>query len=418
MRNLFLFILLFGSLNTSWSQNNQETSNSKYLYKPKGINADSICVTDTTSLHIQFIIDSLNLIRVQHIQDSIVAREEFIRDSIAHRQHILDSLNMIKSQLPTLLDASIKTFSENIFITFSKINIIGDSMLGDFTCSVLPLNIDQPYTPWKSTINLSDKPPKIALDPKTGKIVSIASPGLNCTFGYSSRPGILRLTGKGMIATINSGKVFKLPVDSVFFNGQGQVIKIKRYFLIHQVVNNYQQGPFLYGWLSQVKQYDYINGQLVKYQLVNFCENKGQPQGDKVCYMVIYTISHQGNNYIVTRRNDPPNSYSDGTFTYEFDNVQILKSVAFNNFSSTEDWKTFIELNEAGYVSNYIYQNKGFVNKSLLINYYLNDPKAKNKIETISCTFEDDGVSYYQINNTTGKSRVRDHLTMEWSDWK
>ena len=95
-----------------------------------------------------------------------------------------------------------------------------------------------------------------------------------------------------------------------------------------------------------------------------------------------------------------------------------LKNVAFTNLKKTENWKTYIELNDEGNVSVYIYENQGAIRNSLMINYYLNDPDAKYNVETISCAFEDDGVSYYQKNNMTGKSRSRDKMTLEWSPWR
>jgi hypothetical protein len=402
------------------AQINTDTLQGRNLYHPKNtMHTEVGGLTDTISTQSRLIVDSLAAVRYQRMMDSIEARQIFVRDSIARRQHILDSLNVLKAQLPLLLDASLKTFTENLILSYAKIEIIGDSMLSNYTSMILPITIDQPYTPWRYIINLSDKPPKILFDENTGKIISIVAAGLNCSFAYGPRSGIIKITGKGLIASTGSGKVYKQPVDSVFTDQRGRVMKVKRYMLFSTIVNNYQQGAFLYAWLSQVKQFEYTtDNQLSKYHVVNFCERTATSTVSKVCFMVTYQISREGNSYILIRKNDPPNSYSDGTFTYEFDNTATLKSVAFANFTNTENWKTFIELNEAGNVSNYIYQNKGFVNKSLMINYYLDNPKAKNKIETISCTFEDDGVSYYQINNMTGKSRVRDRLTMEWSDWK
>lgn len=416
-------LILFSILGFYHPASGQEELNElegKNIYRPRAIaQVDTISVLDTAQRPSQFIVDSLEALRLQRIQDSIEARAIFVRDSIARRQHILDSVKMIKVQLPLLLDASLRTFSDNIILSSNKIQIIGDSVLSNYTSTILPITIDQPFTPWKNTINLSDKPIKLALDEKTKKISSIQAPGLNCSFFYGSRSGILKITGKSLIASTSSGKVHKLPVDSVFYDQGGRILKVKRYVIFSNVINNYQQGALLYNWLSQVKQFEYsTDNQLTKYQLVNFCERTISNDGKKVCFMVSYTVAKQGLNYILTRRNDPPNEYSDGTFTYEFDATNTLKSIAFDNFKKSENWKTYIELNDAGNVGSYVYENKGFVNKTLLINYYLNDPKAKNKIETISCTFEDDGVSYYQINNTTGKSRVRDRLTMEWSPWK
>ncbi len=404
----------------SFGQTESAIIQGKHIYRPNTLSdPDTLPPTAGIDSVTQFRLDSLEALRLKYIQDSIEAREIFVRDSIARRQHILDSLRFIKDQLPPLLEAALRTFSENIILFSSPIGIVGDSMLSNFTSSMLPLTIDQPYTPWKNTVNLSDKPIRLSIDEKTRKIIAIDAPGMSCSFQHLTRTDILKISWKGMVSSVASGKVYKSPVDSVFFDARGRVAKVKRYILFSQVVNNYQPGNFLFSHLTQVKQYEYgTDNKLNRYQLVNFCDRASSKDPVKVCYMVTYTISKQGDNFVMTRKNDPPNEYSDGTYIYEFDNNNILKSVAFSNTKQSENWKTYIETNEAGYVSNYIYENKGIVNKSLVINYYLDDPKAKNKIETISCTFEDDGVSYYQINNTTGKSRVRDRLTMEWSPWR
>jgi len=95
-----------------------------------------------------------------------------------------------------------------------------------------------------------------------------------------------------------------------------------------------------------------------------------------------------------------------------------LKTVSFKNIKNTEDWKCFIDLNRDWFVSRYAFESKGVVSNALVFYYYLDDPGAKNKVESISCTFESDGVSYYQRNNTTGKSRERSRITGEWGPWR
>jgi hypothetical protein len=418
---LFLILIMYaGCIVPANAQYHVDTLRGKNLYHPQSsVVQDTMSAIDSAQIPSQAYLDSLADVKYQHMLDSIAAREQFVRDSIAHHQHVLDSLNLIIGQLPRLLEASLKTFSDNIILSATPVRIIGDSTLSNYISRILPLTIDQPYTPWLNTINLSDNPVKLTMDSKNSIIMAIQAGTLSTTFQYTSKPGIIVIAGGGMVASTASGKVFKSPIDSVFFDTKGRVSKVKRYIIFSQVVNNYKQGALLFKHLSQVKQYNYAtDNQLSGIQFVNFCDRKTVNDPVKVCFMINYALTKQGNNYTMTRRTDPVNEYADGTFTYEFDNQQILKSIAFVSFKGTENWKAFIELNEAGYVNNYIYENKGKVNKSLLINYYLNDPKAKNKIETISCTFEDDGVSYYQINNTTGKSRVRDRLTMEWSPWR
>ena len=413
-----LIIFIFSS--DLFCQTNTDTLRGRNLYRPNAKEIqDTLTIADSVQIPSQAYLDSIADVKYKHMLDSIAAREIFVRDSIARRQHILDSLNMIRAQLPRLLESALKTYSDNIILSSNPIQIVGDSMLSNYVSNVLIMTTDQPYTPWLKTINLSDKPVKLTLDEKSQKIIGIQSPDLSAIFQYTRNPNILKLAGNGIIASTRTGKVYKSPVDSVFFDNRGRIIKVKRYTLFSQVVNNYKQGALIYTELTQVKQYQYDpNNQLSSLQLVNFCDRKTANDPEKVCYMITYTIARQGNNYTMTRKTDPANEFADGTVTYEYDNSSALKSISFTNFKGTENRKTYLELNEAGYVNNYIYEIKGKINNSLLINYYLNDPKAKNKIELISCTFEDDGVSYYQKNNTTGKSRVRDHLTMEWSDWR
>jgi len=414
--SLFMVAILLGFSDLAVAQQDTAYTNGRYLYRPYS-SADSII--DSDSLLLRAKIDSLEMVRMQFIRDSIEAREIFIRDSIARREHILDSLKILKDQLPQLLEAALKTFTDNFIVSSGKIHIIGDSMLSNYVSKVLPLTTDQPFTPWQHTVNLSDKPAKLTLNAKTNKIATIQSPGMACSFEHNPRGNMVKITGKGIIASNASVKVYKTPIDSVFFDTKGRVIKVKRSVLFSTVVNSIQQGAPLFTHLSQVKQYEYsADNELAKFEIVNFCDRKSSGDPKKVCFMVTYSLIRQGNIYIMTRRNDPANEFSDGTFTYEFDNQSTLKSIAFLNFQKTEDRKTFIELNEDGNVGSYVYQNKGIVKNTLLFNYSLNDPKAKYKIENISCTFDEDGVSYYQVNNTTGKSRVRDRLTMEWSPWR
>jgi len=60
----------------------------------------------------------------------------------------------------------------------------------------------------------------------------------------------------------------------------------------------------------------------------------------------------------------------------------------------------------------------GVLKQSLCMIYHTDDPNAKYPVENITTVFEDDGVSYYQKNNTTGQIRTRDRMTLEWSSWK
>jgi hypothetical protein len=216
-----------------------------------------------------------------------------------------------------------------------------------------------------------------------------------------------------------TGKLYKEPIDSVFFNRQGRVAKVKKYYQFYELVNNFQRGKKMFLHLAFVKQFEYNPyGEMTKYEVTKFCDRWQSQAPKKVCNIITYTITPGGNIYKIARKNNPPNEFSDGVFTYEFSSGNTLSAVSFRNFKETEDWKTIIEVNEAGNVSRYLYMNKNAVNKTLLVNYFLDDPNAKHKVETITCSFEDDGISYYQQNNTTGKSRVRDKMTLEWSEWR
>jgi len=382
------------------------------LPEPQMIDQDSL------QARLKFIEDSIQL-RMQFIQDSILAREAFVRDSIARRQRILDSLNLILDQIPKLLDATQKAFSDEIIFRTSKIRIVGDSMLSNYESTMLTFDLASPFTPWKSTINLSTHPPVFSYENGTGRISSIEAPGLSCRYAYGRNDNILVLRTKSSVLSKRTGKLYKEPIDSVFFNRQGRVVKVKKYIQFYEVVKNYQRGRKMFLHLAFVKQFEYDPmGKMTRYEVTKFCD-RWQPQAPKkVCNIITYTITPGRNIYKIARKNNPPNEFSDGVFTYEFSSGNTLSSMAFLNFKQTEDWKTIIEVNEGGNVSRYLYMNKGAVNNTLLVNYYLDDPRAKHKVETITCSFDDDGISYYQQNNTTGKSRVRDKMTLEWSEWR
>jgi len=400
------------------------------LYRPQAEQPkDTIPVSDSLDLHQQYIRDSLEArqqflrdsleARLKFIQDSIIAREIFVRDSILRRQRILDSLKFLQSRLPQLIDASLRTLKEEILINQGKIEIIGDSVLSDYTYRIIPFDLTKPFTPWKGELNLSDNPVEINVDTISKRIVSIKAPSLACSFSYGKTSDILRINEPGMVKAGRDGNFYKVPFDTVFFDRQGRIVKIKRYIHFHRVVNNYQKGAPLFVHLSQVKQYEYnSSGQMTRYQVVNFCDRSSEADERKVCYIITYSLNVQGRKYILNRQNDPSNDYSDGIFTCEFDDDFSLKSLAFKNISESENWKTFVELNEAGHVSRYLYQINGKIRQSMDIIYHLDDPGAKHKTEFITNTFEDDGICYFQKNVTTGKSRSRDKLTGEWGPWR
>lgn len=412
------------------AQVTDDTARDIRLYRPAvKEQKDTVFTPDTPDIQRQHIMDSIGArqqflkdstaARLKFIQDSIRAREIFVRDSVLRRERILDSLNHLKAELQKLLNASIMTIKEDIIIHQDEIEIIGDSVLGDYHYRILPFDLTKPFTPWKKTINLSDNPVSIKTDKTTQRIVAIKDPSITCSFDHGKVSNILRINEPGIIMERREGRLYKLSFDTVFYNRLGRIVKIKRYNHFHRVGNNYQIGTPLFIHLSQVKQYEYnASGQITRYQVVNFCDRWRESDEKKVCYIINYSLSIRGNTYTLTRQNDPANSYSDGSFTCEFDDHFNLKSLAFRNKSNTENWVTFVELNEAGNVSHYLYQINDFIPKSLDIIYHLDDPDARYKIEMITNTFEKDGVCYYQENNTTGKRRERDRLTGEWGPWR
>lgn len=418
IKGIIFIVLTITLLPGVGAQDSNDSLNGRNLYRPGSIDIQNDSVnTDSLNARAEFIRDSL-AVRLAFIQDSIIAREKFVHDSIQRRKEILDSVTFLKNELPRLLDASLKIISDNIIVNNSKIDIIGDSVLTNYTWIILPFGLDQPFVPWKSTFNLSNKPIKFTIDTINKKITSMQTHLFNNTFVYNQRGKNIRIDGQGNIISNKQGQFYKLPLDSIFFDARNRVTTIKRYIQLYQSIN-FKKGNLILSYMYQVKQFEYDAADLfTKYKIVNFCERWAAHDPNKVCSIINYAITKQGNNISVARNNDPANQYSDGVFIYEFDQDYTLKNVSFSNQSKSEDWKTIVELNEAGNVSRYVYQNKGIVRRTLLINYYLDDPKAKHKFETITCTFEEDGISYYQVNNTTGKSRVREKMTLEWGPWK
>jgi hypothetical protein len=392
--------------------------NEQMQYRRDSIDARLQFIQDSIQARLKFIQDSIQA-RLKFIQDSILAREKFIRDSIQRRKRILDSLNFLKDELPRLLDASLKTVEDQIMIFNNKLSIKGDSTLNNYNCIILPFQLNEPYAPWKLTVNLTDNPVKIKIDTLNHKILSIKSPYFNFNYKYGKHSNIIRIDEESSIASNRSGKFYKVPFDSVFFNRQGRVAKIKRYIHYYQLTGSYQRGSSLFIHLSQVKQFEYGSGNLItKHQAINFCERLNGGEENKVCTIITYTLSMQGRTYTLSKHNDPVNDYASGTFTFEFDDMYNLKTVSFKNIKNTEDWKCFIDLNRDWYVSRYAFENKGVVSNALVFYYHLDDPSAKHKVESINCTFESDGVSYFQRNNTTGKSRERNRMTGEWGPWR
>jgi|GEM_PF-1728180 len=396
----------------------EDSSQENYKFKRDSLELRKKYIQDSIKIREKFIRDSIAE-RRRFVRDSIIARQAFVRDSIMRRKRILDSLNLLKDELPRLLDASLKTTKDHFIIHSNKVKIIGDSILSNYTYITLPTAFNKPYTPWKSIINLSDNPIQFFADSRKKTITSIKTPFFDCTYDYFKGSKIVRINESSIIVSNKSKRYYKEPFDSVFFDNRGRVIKIKRYAQMFLATSNYQKGSPLFNYLSQVKQFSYNSrNQISKYSVVYFKDQWRKNETRVVQKIVDYSITSAGNTYKIVVKHEPENKFADGTQTYEFDNQYNLKSYSLKNTAGTENIKTIIELNEKGYVSRYVYKENGGVNRTLLIKYNFDNPRAKHKYELIYCTFGDDGISYYQKNATTNKSRTRDKMTLEWSDWK
>jgi hypothetical protein len=229
---------------------------------------------------------------------------------------------------------------------------------------------------------------------------------------------LLMIQEANAVQNNSSGKFYKTPIDSVFYDRNKRIVKIKKYVQFYDLVNNNQKGKLLFTSLSQVKQYQYsTNRQIANYELTKFCDRSSLYDPSKVCCIINYSVTKQNNNYLITRRNNPANEYSDGTFTLEFDEHENIKSISFKNLSNTGDWQRLVELNKEGNVNCYIDQSQGIKSSTQCMIYH-KEPNAKYPVETINTSFEKDGVDYVQKNITTEKTRVRDRMTLQWGPWK
>jgi hypothetical protein len=386
----------------SYGQDETDTTKAWNLYRPQQqINKDSIDA------------------RTRFIQDSIQAREQFVRDSTLRRKHILDSLTFLQGELQPLLEAIYRTTSEDIITHADNIAIIGDSVLGDFVYHKLPLILSEPYTPWKGRLSLNAKQIHFSIDQETKKISLIKGPSLLCGLSYTNEGMIIIIHEDYMLQKNSSGNFFRFPLDSVFYDRYKQIVKIKRYVQFYDLLPNNRKGALLFTNLSQVKQYQYdTNHQMTKYELVKFCDRYKAYDKNEVCSIINYAVSKQDNTYQITRRNNPENEFSDGTFTLEFDEHENVKSISFRVLSNNMlKWQWFVELNKEGNVSCYIEKTNGVTGGTRCMIYH-NEPNAKYPVEIINTYFEKDGVDYSQTNITTGKTRERNRMTLEWGPWK
>ncbi len=385
----------------SYGQIETDTTKARNIYQPQlQMNQDSIEA------------------RRKFVLDSIRAREQFVKDSILRRKQILDSLTSLQGELQSVLEAMQWTINEDIISHADKIAIIGDSVLGDYVYHKLPLVLSEPFTPWKGSLSLNAKHIHLNVDKKTKKISLIKGPFL-CSLNYANQGMIIIIHEDYTLQKNSSGNFFRFPIDSVFYDGHKRIVKIKRYVQFYDLLPGNRKGQLLFTNLSQVKQYQYdTNNQMTKYELVKFCDRYKVYDKNEVCSIINYAVTKQGNTYQITRRNNPENEFSDGTFTLEFDEQENVKSISFRVLANnTLKWQWFVELNKEGNVNCYIEKTQG-VTGSTRCMFYHNEPNAKYPVEIINTSFEKDGIDYVQTNLTTGKTRVRNRMTLEWGPWK
>jgi len=356
--------------------------------------------------------------RREFIRDSLLAREQHVKDSLFRKKRMLDSVNILKNQLQPLLEAYFASLKEDIVIRYYPIPVQGDTVLGEFSFLLLPFGVMDPYTPWKGKAVLSGKQVRYTYDQSRQRIIGIQCPGVKASFAYVDRGSVLIMEQPGMVQNNTYGHFYKKPVDSVYFDQNRKISRIKKYMLFYTLVNGNHCGQFLFTNRTQVKQYEYgQGGALVHYQITRYCDRWKIYEQNKVCSILNFTFTRQGNTYMVDRRNNPANNYSDGTYTFVTNEKDNLSSVAFQNQAKTENWKREIELNKDGNVNCYIDKANEVVKQSLCMIYHI-EANARYPVETITTTFEKDGISYFQRNNTTGQIRTRDKMTLEWSPWK
>jgi hypothetical protein len=417
LNRLFLWWILMLICQAGINAQQADTLKGRNIYNPVRLGSRDTIPAQTPE-EIKRIRDSIDM-RMQLVQDSLVAREQYVRDSIQHRQRMLDSLTFLQQELQSLLDAYFRTVKEDIIFRSQKIPIVGDSILGDFIYLTMPFGVSEPYTPWKARIGLTGKYIRIGVDKKIQKIVSVQTPQMKAAFIPTNVGNLLIIQEPPVVQNNYNGNFYKTPVDSVFFDRYKRVVKIKRYVQFYSVVNNNQRGTPLFINRMLVKQYEYgPDNEITQYQVVKFCDRWKVYEANKVCSILTFTFAKLGNTYLLTRRNNPANSYSDGTYSFAFDNRENLTGISFKNTANTENWQRLIELNKDGNVNCYIDKTNDIIIQSNCMIYHDKDPKAKYPVEIINTTFEKDGISYHQKNNTTGLSRTRDRMTLEWSPWR
>lgn len=425
MRNIFLAklilsgifcLIVIGCMDNLHAQE-IDTLKGRHLYRPSQVEEqDTIRIPAPADENLQRMLDSLAL-RQQFIRDSLLAREQFVRDSIARRQRMRDSVVILQRGLQPVLEAWSRTVKDDIIYRIFPIPIDGDSALGDFVYLTMPFGVSDPYVPWKMAISPNGPRVKFETEKKTGRIMALQTPQVRASFVYPPSGNMLVINEPPVIQNNYNGHFYKMPVDTVFYDRLGRIARIKKYVQFYKVVNNNQRGELLFVSATLVKQFEYgLANELLKYQEVRFCERWRAYDANKVCSILNYTFARQGNTWQLERRNDPANQYSDGTYTFVYDNDDNLTRVSFSNMARTEGWNRIIEMNQQGNVHCYIDKVNDVIRQSTCFIY--NDPQSRFPVETIITTFEKDGISYIQRNSTTGKMRTRDRMTLEWGPWR
>lgn len=402
------FILIVNVLALSAQQTE---SAAKHIYRPNHALDTIKTIVPDSSVQIPAA-DSL-----ARAADSL-ARAMFVRDSIERRQRMLDSVVFLKSQLQRMMEAYFSAIKEEIIPEFFPIPIIGDSTLGNFSYTLLPFGVRDPYTPWRGHVVLSGKAVRYTVDQKQKRIVGIKAPQVSGTFSWIKNGRALVIEEAAVIQKNLYGNFFKKPVDTVFFDAENRIIAVKKYVVFHALGNGNTCGALLFTNRTQLKNYEYgTGGKLTQYKLMRYCDRWKVYEANKLCSTITYSLTHSEGTCQVSRKNEPSNVYSDGTFTFVFDKPGNLKCISFQNTAKTENWTRDIELNKDGFVNCYMDKANNVIVQSLCWIYH-KEANAKYPVEEILTTFEKDGISYIQKNNTTGKVRTRDRMTLEWSPWR
>jgi len=373
-------------------------TNNKYTFKPSLISTDTLEISENNS-------------NIKQLNDSL-SKIQYIADSTIRINKIKDSINILKTQLAFILECYFKTNNENIPISKVYIQTQGDTILHKAGYYVLPFNLDQPYKPWIYEINLINDDLKVFYNDEN-QIVKITSKTININIEWHNN--FLLIKNIHSILQNKYGNYYKIPIDSIFFDNNKNIIKIKKCVSFYNLINNLQKGNFLFTNTILIKQYFYQKDDIIyKLQIVNFSNRWYTYENQKVTSIIEYDIIKNNNIYTLTQKTDPVNNYADGKYIFEFDNLMNLKYINYYNNYTSEICRKEIELNKEGYVHCYYDYINEKLKQSLCIIYNY----TKNSYETITTIFENDGISYYQRNNTTGKVRHRNRLTLEWGQWE